>query len=38
MVTDWSGQPKALVEIVSVTLCRFDEIDAAFAAEEGGGR
>ncbi|MEH8170325.1 ASCH domain-containing protein [Aeromonas veronii] len=37
VVTDWSGQPKALVEIVSVTLCRFDEIDAAFAAEEGDG-
>lgn len=37
VVTDWSGQPKALVELVSVTLCRFDEIDAAFAAEEGEG-
>ncbi|MFM4968843.1 ASCH domain-containing protein [Aeromonas veronii] len=37
VVTDWSGLPKALVEIVSVTLCRFDEVDAAFAAEEGEG-
>lgn len=37
VVTDWSGQPKALVEIVSVTLCPFDEVDAAFAAEEGEG-
>ncbi|WP_279488855.1 ASCH domain-containing protein [Aeromonas veronii] len=37
MVTDWSGLPKALVEIVSVTLCPFDEVDAAFAAEEGEG-
>lgn len=37
VVTDWSGQPKALVELVSVTLCPFDEIDAAFAAEEGEG-
>ncbi|MFM5617317.1 ASCH domain-containing protein [Aeromonas veronii] len=34
---DWSGLPKALVELVSVTLCPFDEIDAAFAAEEGEG-
>ena len=37
VVTDWSGYPKALVELVSVTLCPFDEIDAAFAAEEGEG-
>ncbi|WP_421250783.1 ASCH domain-containing protein [Aeromonas sp. 600584] len=37
VVTDWSGHPKALVELVSVTLCPFDEIDAAFAAEEGEG-
>ncbi|MGL5326539.1 MAG: ASCH domain-containing protein [Aeromonas sp.] len=37
VVTDWSGQPKALVELVSVTLCPFDEIDAEFAAEEGEG-
>lgn len=37
MVTDWGGQPKALVEMVSVTLCSFDEIDTAFAAEEGEG-
>lgn len=37
VVTDWCGQPKALVEMVSVTLCPFDEIDAAFAAEEGEG-
>ncbi|HHQ4533214.1 TPA: ASCH domain-containing protein [Aeromonas veronii] len=37
VVTDWSGLPKALVEIVSVTLCQFDEVDAAFAAEEGEG-
>ena len=37
VVTDWSGLPKALVEIVSVTLCPFDEVDAAFAAEEGEG-
>ena len=37
VVTDWSGQPKALVEMVSVTLCPFDEVDAAFAAEEGEG-
>lgn len=37
VVTDWSGLPKALVEIVSVTLCPFDKVDAAFAAEEGEG-
>ena len=37
VVTDWSGLPKVLVEIVSVTLCPFDEVDAAFAAEEGEG-
>ncbi|MDX7744736.1 ASCH domain-containing protein [Aeromonas veronii] len=37
VVTDWSGLPKVLVELVSVTLCPFDEIDAAFAAEEGEG-
>ena len=37
VVTDWSGHPKALVEMVFVTLCPFDEIDAAFAAEEGEG-
>ncbi|WP_421341382.1 ASCH domain-containing protein [Aeromonas veronii] len=36
VVTDWSGLPKALVELVSVTLCPFDEIDAAFAAERAG--
>lgn len=39
IVLDGAGRPRCVVETVEVTIKRYDEVDAAFAAEEGeGGR
>lgn len=32
---DWQGRPALLLETTEVTLRRFDEVDAAFALDEG---
>ena len=31
------GRPAAVIETIEVVHCRFDEVDAAFAREEGEG-
>ena len=35
VVLDGKGQPLCIIETVEVTVRRFDEVDAAFAFEEG---
>lgn len=37
VVLDGLGRPAAVVETVELTVCRFDEVDAAFAEQEGEG-
>jgi uncharacterized protein YhfF len=37
VMRDGSGVPKAILETIEVTRKRFDEIDAAFAFDEGEG-
>jgi uncharacterized protein YhfF len=37
VVLDGQGRPAAVIETVEVVNCRFDEVDAAFAGEEGEG-
>jgi uncharacterized protein YhfF len=37
MVLDGRGRPAALIETLSVKICRFDEVDADFARDEGEG-
>lgn len=37
VVTNWQGEPKALVETLSVRECRYCEVGADFAALEGEG-
>jgi uncharacterized protein YhfF len=37
VVLDGVGRPRAVLETVALALRRFDEVDAAFAAEEGEG-
>jgi uncharacterized protein YhfF len=37
MVLDGAGRPAAVIETVEVTYRRFDEVDAAFARDEGEG-
>jgi uncharacterized protein YhfF len=32
---DGSGRPRAVIETVELTQCRYDEVDAAFAHDEG---
>jgi uncharacterized protein YhfF len=34
---DGSGQPACVIEIVEVTVRRYNEVDAAFASDEGEG-
>jgi uncharacterized protein YhfF len=36
-VLDGSGDPVAIIETVELTQRRFDEVDAAFAFDEGEG-
>ena len=37
MVLDGQGRPAALIETLEVTIRRFDEMDEAFAYDEGEG-
>ena len=37
VVTNWHGEPICIIELTSVKLCRFGEVTAEFAAEEGEG-
>ncbi len=37
VVTDWSGEPTSIIEITSVSECRFCDVDEAFAMVEGEG-
>lgn len=37
VVTTWDGEPVATIEVTEVRVLPFDEVDAAFAAEEGEG-
>ena len=37
VVTNWEGEPTAIVETTSVSESRFCDVDAAFAAAEGEG-
>jgi len=37
IVVDGRGQPLAIVETVEVTVCKYNEVDADFAREEGEG-
>lgn len=37
VVLDGKGRRAAVIETVEVTVCRFDEIDEQFAADEGEG-
>jgi uncharacterized protein YhfF len=37
IVTTWAGQPLCVIETRSIEIVAFDEVTAAFAAEEGEG-
>jgi len=37
VVTNWFGIPVCIVEVTSVTRCKFSEVTAEFAAAEGEG-
>ncbi|NAW56240.1 MULTISPECIES: ASCH domain-containing protein [unclassified Vibrio] len=37
VVTNWSGEPVCIVEVTSVTKCKYNEVTAEFAASEGEG-
>src|SRR5689334_5593637 len=37
VMLDGSGRPRAVLETVELTLRRFDEVDTAFAYDEGEG-
>jgi uncharacterized protein YhfF len=37
LVLDGSGRPACIIETTEVTIRRFDEVDGAFAHEEGEG-
>jgi uncharacterized protein YhfF len=37
VVTDWYGDPRAVLETTEVTVRPYDEVDAAFARDEGEG-
>jgi uncharacterized protein YhfF len=37
IVLDGSGEPRCVIESTEVTYCRYSEMDAAFAYEEGEG-
>ncbi|GEA61026.1 ASCH domain-containing protein [Vibrio comitans] len=37
VVTDWKGAPICIIEITSVNTCRYCDVTAEFAAEEGEG-
>ncbi|WP_447527579.1 ASCH domain-containing protein [Vreelandella sp. TE19] len=37
VVTDWDGAPVCIIELTSVSKCKYSDVTAAFAAEEGEG-
>lgn len=37
VVTDWSGKPVCIIEISSVSTCKYRDVSAEFAAAEGEG-
>lgn len=37
IVIDWSGEPIAVIEVTEVRILPFDEVDEAFARDEGEG-
>ncbi|MFM2484348.1 ASCH domain-containing protein [Celerinatantimonas yamalensis] len=37
VVTDWNGKPICIIELTSVSTCKYSEVTAEFAAEEGEG-
>ncbi|NTU80386.1 MAG: ASCH domain-containing protein [Chloroflexales bacterium] len=37
IVLDGAGQPLCIIETTAVTVCAYNEVDAAFAAAEGEG-
>ncbi|MDN3701941.1 ASCH domain-containing protein [Vibrio artabrorum] len=37
VVTDWDGKPICIIELTSVTTCKYCDVAAEFAAEEGEG-
>ncbi|AUI87551.1 RNA-binding protein [Vibrio azureus] len=37
VVTDWHGNPVCIIELTSVERCKYKEVTAEFAAEEGEG-
>ena len=37
VILDGKGRPAAVIETVEVSYCRFDEVDEAFARDEGEG-
>jgi uncharacterized protein YhfF len=37
IIIDWVGEPLAVVEVTDVRVQRFDEVDEAFARDEGEG-
>ncbi|WP_447894978.1 ASCH domain-containing protein [Vreelandella sp. GE22] len=37
VVTDWEGAPVCIIELTSVSKCKYSDVTAAFAAEEGEG-
>ena len=37
IIIDWDGEPLAVVEVTDVRVQRFDDVDEAFARDEGEG-
>ncbi len=37
VVTNWQGNPVCIIEITSVSKCKYSEVTAEFAREEGEG-
>jgi len=37
VVTDWNGNPKCIIEIVSVETCKYCDVTEEFAVAEGEG-
>ncbi|MGR5150084.1 ASCH domain-containing protein [Photobacterium alginatilyticum] len=37
VVTDWCGNPTSIIEVTSVTECKYSDVDEEFAFAEGEG-
>ncbi|WP_100754562.1 ASCH domain-containing protein [Vibrio salilacus] len=37
VVTNWDGKPVCIIELTSVNKCKYSDVTAEFAAEEGEG-